>query len=609
MELEVQKLKNTKQVSDIGEEELETIRSEMRKKFSTTFGNRVSSITTGGAPTAPEVIEFLKKTFGAFVFNSYGTTEAGGISYNGKLSSSATMKLIDLPELGYTSVDLPFPRGEIVVKTNNQGSGYYKEEELSKLTWTEDGFIRTGDIGVQEPDGSIHVLTRIKNVSKLSQGEFVDPDKLESIGLACKFIDQIYIDVNSLKEFLVAVVVPIFENLVEYLLAACAPENNQFAPFQSRNFQTSPFSAEEKTFLANLPQCKQLILSELRKLAEENQLLSFEYVQEIFITPEVFTIENGLQTSSNKLCRHKIAKHYEKEIANLYNSFEFQQQNHILVQIEEFFTEIFQKAKQGSENESVKNKSFLSLGGDSLSALNLIHLIDKRFRIEIPLELLYNDEQNTPESIASKILKIKNQPEGAKTEPKRNESDNKDIQEDLKLAEELKLNYEATEAPNTSNHVFLTGASGFIGMFLLETLLKDNEEENTVYCLLRAYSAQDKHLFVEKLRKANIELTPTQIERLQILPGDLSKPNFGLDESEFHHFARLIDKIYHCGAHVNHLLSYTHLRGSNVIVRFPFPSLHSILFEIDAEWSHRAQRMSWIWPGVGRRRNCTTSAP
>lgn len=58
-----------------------TIEKDLRKQFRDMMGGRIIAITTGGAPTSPEVIDFLNKTFQCLVFNSYGVTECGGIRF------------------------------------------------------------------------------------------------------------------------------------------------------------------------------------------------------------------------------------------------------------------------------------------------------------------------------------------------------------------------------------------------------------------------------------------------------------------------------------------------------------------------------------------------
>lgn len=78
-------------------------------------------------------------------------------------------QLRDVPELGYLASDKPFPRGEIVVKTNAVAKGYWLEPELTKAAFLDDGWFATGDIGERQADGRVVIIDRCKNILKLQQ--------------------------------------------------------------------------------------------------------------------------------------------------------------------------------------------------------------------------------------------------------------------------------------------------------------------------------------------------------------------------------------------------------------------------------------------------------
>ncbi len=117
-----------------------------------------------------------------------------------------------------------------------------------------------------------------------------------------------------------------------------------------------------------------------------------------------------------------------------------------------------------------------------------------------------------------------------------------------------------TTAPSC---VLLTGATGYIGSFLLERLLEATEAE--VYCLIRARSAQEglerikKHLQVYRIWNDSFTT------RIRPVVGDLAKPLLGLSQSQFLELAATADTIYHSGAIVNFALPYATLKGPNVL--------------------------------------------
>ena len=113
----------------------------------------------------------------------------------------------------YTSEDKdengePTPRGEICFRGYNCFKGYFKQPEKTKEIIDEEGWVHTGDIGLIRPNGTIKIIDRQKNIFKLSQGEYIIPDKLESKFTDNKFIHQIFVYGDSLQNNVVAVIIP-----------------------------------------------------------------------------------------------------------------------------------------------------------------------------------------------------------------------------------------------------------------------------------------------------------------------------------------------------------------------------------------------------------------
>ncbi|MBI4375935.1 MAG: thioester reductase domain-containing protein [Elusimicrobia bacterium] len=110
--------------------------------------------------------------------------------------------------------------------------------------------------------------------------------------------------------------------------------------------------------------------------------------------------------------------------------------------------------------------------------------------------------------------------------------------------------------------IFLTGATGYMGRFLLFELLKSFPSR--VYCLIRASSAIDAKKRIEDMMKSSLIWDPDFQHRIVPIPGNLDRPAFGLPPEKFDFLAREIDWIYHAGATVNFVYPYSALKAPNV---------------------------------------------
>ncbi|MFD5778914.1 amino acid adenylation domain-containing protein [Streptomyces sp. NPDC126933] len=114
-------------------------------------------------------------------------------------------------------------------------------------------------------------------------------------------------------------------------------------------------------------------------------------------------------------------------------------------------------------------------------------------------------------------------------------------------------------------NIFLTGATGFLGIYLLRELLATTDA--TVHCLVRAdghthamdrIQANARHYFKDDLAEHR------ESGRISAIPGDLAEARLGLSEEEFDRIASLVDVIHHPGGLVNFIYPYTHMRAANV---------------------------------------------
>ncbi|MEM7759319.1 MAG: thioester reductase domain-containing protein, partial [Cyanobacteria bacterium P01_A01_bin.40] len=113
------------------------------------------------------------------------------------------------------------------------------------------------------------------------------------------------------------------------------------------------------------------------------------------------------------------------------------------------------------------------------------------------------------------------------------------------------------------NRILLTGATGFVGAFLLYELLKQTSAK--IYCLVRTNNTDTASFKLENCLKSYLIWEADFQNRIVPVLGDLSKPLLGLTEAQFYELAHQVDVIYHNGARVRHTLPYSVLKDTNVL--------------------------------------------
>uniref|UniRef100_A0A061RWH7 Long-chain acyl-CoA synthetase n=1 Tax=Tetraselmis sp. GSL018 TaxID=582737 RepID=A0A061RWH7_9CHLO len=205
-------------------------------KIRAKLGGKVRMLATGASPISKEVFEFLRICFGTHVYEGYGMTETScTISRTDPLDLETghvgvpltcnEIKLVDIPEMNYLSTDKPYPRGEICVRGPCVFKGYYKDEAQTAEVLDGNGWLHTGDVGTWLPGGRLKIIDRKKNIFKLSQGEYIAPEKIESVYQRCPYVAQAFVYGDSLKSQLVGIVVPDPEVLLPWAKGQGFPQN------------------------------------------------------------------------------------------------------------------------------------------------------------------------------------------------------------------------------------------------------------------------------------------------------------------------------------------------------------------------------------------------
>ncbi|CQD25254.1 fatty-acid--CoA ligase [Mycolicibacterium conceptionense] len=243
------------------------------------LGGRFVAAMTGSAPISAELKAWTEDMLGIHLLEGYGSTEAGMALFDGVVQRPPVIdyKLVDVPDLGYFGTDQPYPRGELLIKTENLFPGYYKRPEVTASVFDEDGFYRTGDVVAEVGPDQLRYVDRRNNVLKLAQGEFVTLAKLEAVFGNSPLVQQIYVYGNSAQPYLLAVVVP-----------------------------TDPSVSKEA------------IAESLQEVAREADLQSYEIPRDFIVETTPFSLENGLLTGIRKLAWPKLKAHYGERLEQLY---------------------------------------------------------------------------------------------------------------------------------------------------------------------------------------------------------------------------------------------------------------------------------------------------
>lgn len=276
------------------------------------MGGRLQVIFNGGAPISVETQKFLSTVICPMLIG-YGLTETCAactimspeqfcLGTVGSISSSVEIKLVDVPDAGYFTNSWP-QRGEIWLRGPSLSSGYFNRDAENKESYTEDLWFKTGDIGEWTESGQLKIIDRKKNLVKTLNGEYIALEKLESVYRSCNIISNIcvYADPNHVKP--IAIVVPSEAPLKKFLLD------------KEIYLQDDDFS-----LLCQNNEVRYAILNELLSLAKKNNFATIEYLENIILTDEEFTVQNGLLTAAQKFQRRKIHVKYQREISIAYGS-------------------------------------------------------------------------------------------------------------------------------------------------------------------------------------------------------------------------------------------------------------------------------------------------
>ena len=198
--------------------------------------------------------------------------------------------------------------------------------------------------------------------------------------------------------------------------------------------------------------------------------------------------------------------------------------------------------------------NFFEIGGHSLLLYRVLGLARSAYAVEIPLRALL--KAPTLADMARAIEAVREGTLQADDTAARMEAD-------AVLEAEIDPRKVPAASPGAPRTLLLTGATGFLGAFLLEELCRKTEAR--IYCLVRCESEQDGLRRIRKNLEGYSLWSEALASRIVPIRGDISQPLLGLSEAEFQRLSEEVDAIYHNGALVNFLFLYDSMRAANVL--------------------------------------------
>jgi long-chain acyl-CoA synthetase len=240
------------------------------------LGGRLRVGVSGAAPLSPDVMEFFH-ALGVPVIEGYGLTES---------ASSATVNepegfrigTVGRPVEG-TEIRLA-DDGEILIRSDAVFAGYYKEPEATAQALTNDGWLRTGDVGELDADGFLRITDRKKDLIITAGGKNIAPQNLENALKASRFVSQ-------------AIVVG-----------------------DRRPYVTALLTLDEAEVASSGRDPQQLVQALVDDVNRDRTRV--EQIKRFVILPRDFSQEEGEVTPTLKLRRNVIHEHFAAEIEKLY---------------------------------------------------------------------------------------------------------------------------------------------------------------------------------------------------------------------------------------------------------------------------------------------------
>ncbi|HQR37468.1 MAG TPA: long-chain fatty acid--CoA ligase [Blastocatellia bacterium] len=261
-------------------------------KWRDVVGNRMERFVSGGAPLSPD-LAYVFWGAGIPILQGYGLTETSPVIAVNALGANR-MGTVGRP---IPEVEVKIAEdGEVLTRGPHIFPGYFNKPEATAEVLTEDGWLRTGDIGAIDKDGFLSITDRKKDLIKTSAGKYVPPQPIENLLRMSPLVEQIVLVGNGRKH-VSALIVPNAEQL-----KAWADENG--------------VAATDGSALADDPRVISAVRAEVARLTPH--LADYERIKGIALLKDEFTIDGGELTPTLKVRRRFVEEKYRDIIDALY---------------------------------------------------------------------------------------------------------------------------------------------------------------------------------------------------------------------------------------------------------------------------------------------------
>jgi len=470
----------------------------------------LKEVMAGGAAASNDFLENIIKAFDlTYACSAFGMTEGCGLIYRTGAKSTDIpsspvkhfeVRVVDRETRELLNVGFP---GELEYRSDVMMKEYLNNPEANSKAFTEDRWFRTGDEAVMESNGFLKITGRIKEMI-LRGGHNIWPNEIVDIISQHPYIQEAAV-VGTPDKFQ-------GESVVAFVIVkhGCKFENLERELRDFLKDKLIPFSIPTYYFdLPELPRnsVRKVYIPKLKEMA-------IELIKERFKKLE----ENNTD---------KPTTDQGKELAELWSKW--------------FDVPL---------NTISRSTNFFDMGGDSLVGVQTTALVKKYYE-DIPFKFL-----NTYQTLGQ-IEDFLSDPEGS-------------IKIDIQLIKDF---YEIKS--KTANQIFgeintiknkqrkcvaVTGATGYLGVYVVNELCKRNEIQK-VYCIGRSSSIGElKAKMLSMMRKVNIEMN----DKIELVIGDVTQINCGIEPTKLEEIKRECTAMIHCAAVVNWTKTYGQLKEANV---------------------------------------------